>query len=390
MRIIPGPAPPAAVPSFRRLRTPRAILGRSATTSTAALPIQPIPWTRLRLTPTTVKAELAERGIRVKEAPAVELDEAQTAALNDGGVVIKPAVINGKVEFKAYNAASGKDVSKTFYAKQEQAKPQPVPLPEVKKEPVQPVAAIELPKEEAKLEEPAPKPVAKSNNSQALAGSRNHFGLSAGISKLKKNEDSLELLAHNNPGGSNRYADVSGRFQLFYERDLSARYALGIAAGMSRGGDALYDDNSGKTLTVADKNNTVTLYVMRRFGKHFGLYLGGGMQAASFNVIDEGNMAGTTLSHPPFKGTISSPYGEAGMVLTGRHLSLRLTVRQIMSGHPSDITSTFADGVKYRLIVKDGKTLGYKALGDPLAGDERYFNVGLGGMAAGISLAYSF
>ena len=336
------------------------------------------------------KAELAERGIAVKELPAEELDEAQAAAINDGGVVVKPATVNGKVEFKAYSAASGKDVSKSFYAKPEQAKPQPVPLPEVKKEPVQPVAAIELPKEEAKPEEPAPKQVAKSNNSQALAGSRNHFGLSAGISKLKKNEDSLELLAHNNPGGSNRYTDVSGRFQLFYERDLSARYALGIAAGMSRGGDASYDDNSGKTLTVADKNNTVTLYVMRRFGKHFGLYLGGGMQASSFDVLDEGNMAGTASSNGGFKGEMTVPYGEAGLVLGGRHLSLRFTVRQLMSGDPGDITSTFSDGNKYELIVKDNKTLGYKAAGAQLAANEKLFDVDLGGMAAGVSLAYSF
>ena len=86
---------------------------------------------------------------------------------------------------------------------------------------------------------------------------------------------------------------------------------------MSRGGDASYDDNSGKTLTVADKNNTVTFYVMRRFGKHFGLYLGGGMQASSFDVLDEGNMAGTASSNGGFKGEMTVPYGEAGLVLGG-------------------------------------------------------------------------
>jgi len=336
------------------------------------------------------KAELAERGITVKEIPSEDLDEAQSAALNDGGVVIKPATVNGKLEFKAYSAASGKDISKTFYAKPEPVKPQPVPVPEVKKQPVQAVAVIERPKEDVKQEEPAPRPPVRANNSGTPAGSRNHFGLSAGVSKFKKSKDTLEQLAANNPGGANRYTNISGRLQAFYERDISSDYRLGLAAGANMGGDAEYLSPAGNTLMVTPNYRSAGLYVMRMFGSHLGLYLGGGMQFYSFDVEDGGNMAGTPFSHGAFKGTSANPYAEAGLSIGGEHLMLRLSVRQLAAGDSGDITAKDGAGNKYKLVVKDGKTLGYKAAGSQLAANEKLFDVNLGGMAAGVSLAYSF
>ena len=221
---------------------------------------------------------------------------------------------------------------------------------------------------------------------------KNHIGLSIGPSNFKKNEDSLELLGRNNVGGENRYTKTSGRFLLFYERDFSNKYTLGIAAGAEKGGGAEYD-NGARTLSINPKPITATFYLMRNFSRHFGLYAGGGVDSTSFVVDDPGNIAGISGGNAPFKGKETTAHAEAGMVFSLKNLSLRFSLRRIFSGNSGDITTNLSNGTnqgKYKLIVKNNKTLGAIPVGQSLASNEKPFKIDFGGTAAAVAFSYSF
>ncbi len=167
---------------------------------------------------------------------------------------------------------------------------------------------------------------------------------------------------------------------------------MGLAGGMAKGGDSGYE-NSGVTVSIKPKPVEATLYLMRNFGRHFGLYLGGGPDPVAYIAEVSGTMAGLTFGQLPFKGKVSAAHAEAGMVFAIKNLSLRFSVRRIFSGDSGEISGN-VNGVpgpgKYKLIVKNDKTLDLKPVGQSLAANEKPFKLDFGGTAAAVSLSYSF
>ena len=278
------------------------------------------------------------------------------------------------MEFEVRDGVSGADITEAFKAGLEPEvkaapKPEPVSVVEVKPAPVEP-----------------PKPVEKAAAADQSAFPRNHIGLSLGMSNLTKNEDSLETLQRGNPGSQIKY-ESTGRVRLFYERGLSTKYTLGLAAELEKGGDVKYD-GPGLIFSIIPKRASGSIYVLRNFGKHFGLFLGGGADTISL-YVNEGysNMPGN-ISHPAFTSDMLTAHAEAGVALSAGNFSLRFSLRKILPTSGELITT--ANGSKYRLIVKNSNALSYKAEGQSLAANEQYYKADFGGTAAAVSLTYSF
>lgn len=308
-----------------------------------------------------IKAELAAKGTPVMEVPADEAGELRQAGiLGNGG----PVIAADGAGVKVCDGLSGKDISKTFNISAPAAAPKKdlPPPPEKKTGP-----AVKKP-------EPRGEPGAV----------RNRIGLQMGVSNLRKNEDDLEVLAANNAGASSRYTAATGRFRLFYERVLSEKYTLGLAAGTSKGGQAVYDQGS-KTLNMDVAPKTVTLYLRRDFGRHLGVYAGGGADFMTVSVQDPSDLAGVGAQHGPFEGDVTVPHAEAGVVLSAGSFSLRLSLANTFGGGVSSLKAG-----AYLLTVKDRKTLSYKKEGQPLAAGERSFKADFGGFASAVTLNFAF
>lgn len=316
-----------------------------------------------------IKSELAGRGESVVEIPADEAGIEQASALSSGGPVIMPDPgVNGG--YKIYDGATGVDITKKFKSgltnKEDlpgTSEPGPVQQRTVKFTP-----------------KPQPKVPATFK--------KNHVGLSAGMSNLMKNEDSFEVLAANNPGAQITHTKTTGRFRLFYEHYFSEKYGIGLAVGTSIGGRSMYNIGN-RTLNIEGQPKTATLYVLRRLGRHFNAYLGGGADISSFKLKDPSNLAGVPAGPGNFEGNVVAPHGEAGLVLSAGNFSLRLSIKQTLSKGSEEITRN-SNGTDYRLIVRDSSTVSSKVSGQPLAQNEKYFKADLGGFASGITIGYSF
>ncbi|MDA8242764.1 MAG: hypothetical protein M0025_01415 [Elusimicrobia bacterium] len=323
-----------------------------------------------------VKSKLAERGGSVLEIPTDEADIAQAGIIGNGGpvVVADPASPAG---YKAYDGNTGADVTAKVQAGLPLAQPAAAPLP----------APAPEPKRAEPRPEPAKKPAPAPESGDAPRFERNHIGLAAGLSNLRKNEDSLNVLAAN-MGAEARYDKTVGRFRLIYEHYFTERYGVGIAAGTQRGGRSTLDV-SGRTLNVTETSGSVTLYVLRRFGNHFGLYLGGGEDVYSLTLEDPSNLAGLPSANVNFTADAKLPHAEAGMVLSAGSFSLRFTLKQTFGQAADSLTAT-SGGTKYRLITVGNSALGYKTAGQPLAANEKYFSVDPGGFASAVTLSWMF
>ena len=320
---------------------------------------------------------MAARGISVTEMQSDEVQDARQAALASGSsTVVKVESTGGKIELKAYDAATGKDISKTFYGAPVEPKPQPAPAV---KQIVSVMTALEIPK-------PIGKPAARSELGENKVFPKNHIGLSMGPSNFTKNKDSLEMLQQGNPGSQITYTKTSGRFQLFYERDLSEKYTLGLSGEFEKGGGAKWDNNG--TLSLDSKHKVANVYLRRNFGRHFGLYLGGGADMMSLHVVDQANMTGIG-GNVLFKSDMTVPHVEAGVALSTGNFSLRFSLRKILAGESKELTTT-VNGSRYRLTLRNGKTLSTKAEGQPLGANEQLYKADSGGTAAAVSLTYSF
>ena len=321
---------------------------------------------------------MAARGIPVTEIPADEVQDARQAALAGGtSAVVEVKEQNGKPELRAYDAVSGKDITKSLKA------PKPVPLPP----PAQaaaPAPASQLPAAASA----AKPPVTAARPQERGTFKRNYMGLSLGVGNLKKNEDSLDTLAANNSGAAVRQSKATGRFRLFYEHYFSESYGIGAMAGASKGGQTVYDV-SGRTLNIDDDPKTATLYLIRRFGRHFGLYLGGGADFYSITAADPSNLAGFPATSGNFQGNLTAPHGEAGLMLTAGGFSLRLILKQAFGSGTNELTRSY-NGAKYRLIVRDAKTLSYKPTGQPLASNEKFFQLDPGSLISAVTINYAF
>ena len=203
-----------------------------------------------------------------------------------------------------------------------------------------------------------------------------------------KNKDSLEILQQFNTGSRIKRAKTSGRFQLFYERHLTGKYTLGLAAEFEKGGGVIYNE-SGRTLAIDPKHKVGDVYIMRNFGKYSGFYLGGGADIMSLRVEDPSDMAGVGAGHMPFKSALTAPHVEAGVAFGAKNFSLRFSLRKILAAETGEMTTT-VNGMKHRLTVKNGKTLSNKAEGQSLDANEQLYKADFGGTAAAISLTYSF
>ena len=315
-----------------------------------------------------IKSEISQTGNSVLEVPAEEADVSQAGILSNGGAVIVPDAEGG---YKVYDGGTGGDITKKFNAGLS-SKDAPPPAAEPKPEP-----------EPRKIEKAAPQPRPK----EASAFKKNHIGLTAGVFNFKKNEDSLDLLA-TNPVTEASHTKAVGRLRVFFEHYFSRKYGIGLAVGMDKGGKATYD-NSGRTLNVSGSPKSATLYVMRRFGRHFGLYLGGGADMVSISVEDPSNLAGLPSGPATFKGNAAIPHGEAGLVLSAGNFSLRFILKQLL-GDGADNITTSAGGSEYRLTTLNGNSVSYKASGQALSSNEKYFKVDMGGFASGVTLNYAF
>lgn len=320
-----------------------------------------------------LKADLAAEGVQAVEIPAEEAEAfGQAGILSEGGLVVEAQ--GAGTGLKISYGVSGKAVKKYGIPPPVAEKISPVPVVPVKKEkPVKPPAA----------------------SGTRGADKKNHVGLTLGHSSLfARNEDSFDALPAGYPGGSVAYDPNRGRFRLFYERVLSEKYSIGIAAGKEMGGSVEYEKN-GSTLSLEPEMNTATLYVIRRFTRGFGLFAGAGADTYSYTISDPVVFSGNNAVHSTFQGEASGAHAEAGILLAAGNFSLRLGLKQILFGDPGDITSNFTGGGsytpgKYRLIVKNGQTLDFKAAGQPLASNEKPFKPDLGGKAVTVSLTYAF
>ncbi len=77
------------------------------------------------------------------------------------------------------------------------------------------------------------------------------------------------------------------------------------------------------------------------------------------------------------------------MALSAGNFSLRFSFRKILAGKSGELT-TIVNGAKYRLTVKNDKTLSYKPEGQPLGANEQLYKADFGGTAAAVALVYSF
>jgi len=301
--------------------------------------------------------------------PAEEADVQQARLLNNGGplIVVDPGA---KSSYKVYDGATGADITKKFKSRLEYRE-ESLPTPEPK--PAHPKAV---------------EPVEKPQPQEQVVFKKNHIGLSAGMSNLKKNEDSLDVLAANNSGAQIMQTKTTGRFRLFYEHYFSEKYGIGLAAGTNVGGQTMYDVGS-RTLNIEGNSKTVTLYFLRRLGSYFSAYLGGGADMYSFELRDHSNLAGVPVGPGNFEGSVGSPHGEAGLAFSSGNFSLRLSLKQTLGKGTDEITRN-ANGADYRLIVRNNNTLSYKTSGQALAANERCFRTDLGGFASAVTLNYSF
>jgi len=319
------------------------------------------------------KADLAAEGVQAVEIPAEEAEAFEQAGiLSEGGLVVEAQ--GDGAGLKISDGVSGKAMKKFVIAPPVAEKIVPVPVTPVKKEkPVRPAAA----------------------SGTRGADKKNHIGLTLGYSSLfSRNEDSFDALPAGYPGGSVGYDPNRGRFRLFYERALSEKYSIGLAAGKEMGGSVEYEKNAS-TLSLEQEMRTATLYVIRRFTRGFGLFAGAGADMYSYTISDPVVFSGNTAQHSTFQGEASGAHAEAGILLAAGNFSLRLGFKQLLFGDPGDITSNFTGGGsyspgKYRLIVKNGQTLDFKAVGQPLASNEKPFKPDLGGKAATVSLTWAF
>jgi len=301
--------------------------------------------------------------------PTEEADIHQAGLLNNGGpVVVADPGANGG--YKVYDGTTGADITKKFNSGLGD-KEEPLTTPEP--EPEQPSAV---------------KPVEKPQPKEPGTFKKNHIGLSAGMSNLKKNEDSLEVLAANNSGAQITQTKTTGRFRLFYEHYFTEKYGVGLAAGIGVGGQTMYDIGNN-TLNIEGNPKTATLYFLRRFGRHFSAYLGGGADMYDFTLADPSNLAGVPSGGGVFEGNMVAPHGEAGLVLSAGNFSLRLSLKQTLGEGTNEVTRN-SNGTDYRLIVRNNNTLSYKASGQALASNEKYFRTDLGGFASAITINYSF
>jgi len=316
-----------------------------------------------------VASDISSKGNTATIIPAEEADTHQAGLLNNGGPIIV-ADPGAKGGYKVYDGATGTDITKKYnlgQADKEEAPVTPEPKPE-----------------QLKVVKPTTKPQPK----EPSAFKRNHIGLSAGMSNLKKNEDSLEVLAAGNSGAQITQTKTTGRFRLFYEHYFSEKYGIGLAAGTGMGGQTMYDVGN-RTLNIEGNPKTATLYFLRRFGRHFSAYLGGGADTYSFEVQDPSNLAGVPSGAGNFEGNTVAPHGEAGLVFSAGNFSLRLSLKQTLGEGTEDI-SRASGGTKYRLIVRDNNTLSYRSSGQALASNEKNFRVDLGGFASAITINYAF
>jgi hypothetical protein len=296
-----------------------------------------------------------------------EADVRQAGLLNDGGPVIvaDPGLKGG---YKVYDWASGADITKRFNSGlADKEEPAVMSDPEPKQTKTVPLAPKAQPKKTA-------------------AFKKNHVGLSAGMSNLRKNEDSFEVLAANNSGAQVTQTRTTGRFRLFYEHYFSGKYGIGLAAGTGLGGQTMYAAGN-RTLNIETNPKTATLYFIRRFGRHFSAYLGGGADIYSFEVEDPSNLAGAGPGN--YEGNMTAPHGEAGLVLSAGNFSLRFSLKQTLGEGMDELTRN-SNGTDYRLIVRNNNTLSYKASGQALASNEKYFQTDLGGFASAVTINYSF
>jgi len=301
--------------------------------------------------------------------PAEEADVRQAGLLNNGGpvVVADPGAKGG---YRVYDGASGADITRKFNAVlsgKGSANPVAAPEPE-------PVKSRKI--------ESRPQPKVKSSFKH------NHIGLSAGMSNNRKNEDSFEVLAANNSGAQVTPTRTTGRFRLFYEHYFSRKCGIGLAAGTGLGGQTMYAVGN-RTLNIESNPKTATLYFLRRFGRHFSAYLGGGADIYSFELEDPSNLAGVPAGPGNYEGNITAPHGEAGLVLSAGNFSLRFSLKQTLGEGTNELTRN-SNGTDYRLIVRNNNTLSYKASGQALASNEKYFKTDLGGFASAVTLNYSF
>lgn len=316
-----------------------------------------------------IAADITSKGNTAMVLRAEEVDMSQAGLLNNGGsvIVVDPGAKGG---YKVYDGATGADITKKFNSG----------LVSKEESPVAPKPEPEQPK--------AIKPVAKPQPKEPVTFKKNHIGLSAGMSNLKKNEDSLEVLAANNSGAQVTQTKTTGRFRLFYEHYFSEKYGLGLAAGTAMGGQTMYDVGN-QTLNIESNPKTATLYFIRRFGRHFSAYLGGGADMYSFELEDPSNLAGVPAGPGNFEGNMTAPHGEAGLVLSAGNFSLRFSLKQTLGEGTNEITRS-SNGTDYRLIVRNNNTLSYKASGQSLAANEKYFRTDLGGFSSAVTINYSF
>lgn len=339
----------------------------------AVLLLGPGATTEQRAAAEKLKTDLAAEGVQAVEIPAEEAESFQQAGiLSEGGLVVETQ--GDGASLKISDGASGKAVKKSGSPPPVAEKIAPVPVTPVKKEkPVKPVAV----------------------SGKRGADKKNHIGLTLGHSNLfSRNEDSFDALSAGYPGGAVAYDPNRGRFRIFYERTLSKKYSIGIAAGKEVGGAVEYE-RGGSALSLEPEMNTATLYIIRRFTRGFGLFAGAGADIYSYTISDPVMFSGNSAVHSTFQGEASGAHAEAGILLAAGNFSLRLGLKQILFGDPGDITSNFNGGGsytpgKYRLIVKNGQTLDFKAAGQPLASNEKPFKPDLGGKAVTISLTYAF
>jgi hypothetical protein len=225
-----------------------------------------------------VVADASSKGNAVTVISAEEADIRQVGLLNNGGPVIV-ADPSAKCGYKVYNGASGADITKKFssaLADKEKSAVAAEPAPE------QPKITI---------------PAVKIQPKERTTFKKNHLGLSAGMTNLEKNEDSLNMLA-TNPNAEASYTKTTGRFRIFFEHYFSEKYGLGLAVGAQKGGQSQLD-LSNRTLEIEGDPKSATLYVIRRFGRHFGVYLGGGVDLTAITLDDPSNLAGVPPAREP-------------------------------------------------------------------------------------------
>lgn len=313
-------------------------------------------------------SEISANGGSVSVLPAEEADVNQAGLLNNGGPVIV-AEPGAKGGYKVYDGATGADITKKFNSG---LAPKEEPLPAAEPEP-----------ELKRIEQAEPKAKTK----EAGRFKRNHIGLSVGMTNLEKNEDSLDMLA-TNPNAEASYTKTTGRFRIFFEHYFSEKYGLGLAVGAQKGAQSMLDF-SNRTLEIDGDPKSATLYGIRRFGRHFGVYLGGGVDLTAITLDDPSNLAGVPSGAGAFEGQITAPHAEAGLIFSAGNFSLRFSLKEIM-GEGTDELTRGANGPKYLLITRNNNSVSYKYSGQSLGPNEEYFKVDMGGFASAVTLNYVF